>query len=331
MLVRQWIAYSRRTSLLAQLAWSALWATLLATGIYIALSYAQWSQAQSTWAEYVASGVAARCETVERLCDEELAARPKAETDAAPRESDRYLVIVKRKLCIQQKEREQNLRHRQSEWFGNESTSCGKSKPIEFSTALVSSYFISQGKPAGIAVLIWGALVAGIALVRLFGLESNLGWKRLAALAAPVGGAAAWLYAFDEGWSVEPTAFAVAASSAAAAASVLVGRLLYRWVAQGFSLSANPETKQPDGAGADKPASAKARSDITKWAFITAAVAMLMMVGFVVNPDAALRSYVATGVQALGLVIVVYVARSVVAAFKARRRPLPPHEGHPPT
>jgi hypothetical protein len=331
MLARQWIAYLRGTSLLRLLAWSALWSTLLATGIYIAFSYAQWSGAQSTWAEYVASGVATRCQAVERLCDEELAAQPKAETDAATRGSNPYFGLAKRELCIQQREREQNLRHRQSEWFGYESTSCGKSKPLEFSTALVSSDYISQGKPAGLAVLIWGALVAGIALVRLFGREPNLGWKRLAVLAAPVAGAAAWLYAADEGWSVEPTAFAIATSSAAAAALVLVGRALYTWVAQGFSSSANVEVMHPDGLGADKPASTKPRSDITKWAFITAAGAVLMMVAFVVNPDAALRSYVSTGVQALGLVIAIYVGRWAVAAFKSRHRPMPPREEHPPT
>jgi hypothetical protein len=240
--VRQFGACVRHASWLKLLTSSALLAGLLTSVIHVTVAYADWRGAQIEWARYVTSGTAARCEAIARACDEESTAKAKSgkddeslradsRRDSFPREADPYAEFVDIRRCTEQRERQEHLR---GEQWGQQYANCGKSKPLQFSASLTSSDHINHGKAVEAALAIWGALMAGIVLFRLFGAETNLGWRRLAVLASAAGAGAGAFYAAEESMGDAQGISMTLAAAAAAFATVLIGRRLFLWVSEGF-------------------------------------------------------------------------------------------------
>jgi hypothetical protein len=321
---KQWTAHLRSASWARLLAVSALLAALLAALVYVVISYNYWHLSKAEWAQHVASGTAARCEAIGLACSEEFKAKQQALKDDVPMTGDSSRnstpwqrdPVLDYLACTDRLEREAALRVDQ---WGREFRLCGISEPSKFAAALTSSDYINRVKPVGIALVTWGLLVAAIAMVRLFGAETNKGWRRLAFLSGGVGAVAGALYVAEEGMGDVEAVATTLATSVAAFAAILMGRLIYQWVTEGFKSSASSTPPESSLVPADSAKTeSKAPMPVNR-ILGGMAVALFLLAAFVINPDAAIKTYISTLVQAIGLVVVWYGGKALLTAIRNRQ------------
>jgi hypothetical protein len=319
MLSRQRTTDIRTTSWTKFLSVSTLVAGVLAALIYCSLVYLEWNHSRVEWSQHVVSGNAARCEQIKVVCQEEAAARRTSDPkpDASPY-GEIVRLLYDAESCRHRLERQAHLRLEQ---WGREIAACVKAEPRHFIEALSDSWSYARTNevpPAGVALTFWLVLLSAIILVRLFLAEPHLGWRRLALLAGVIGTAAGAVYAIEERMRDAEVIVTVATATTVAFAAVLLGRRVCLWVLNGFNASV-PATPYNSSGAADSASTVSGASLSIKKIMGGIAIAVFLVVAFVINPDAAIQTYIATLVQAIVIVLVWYVGKAVLVALRNRR------------
>lgn len=309
------------------LACSALAIATLALAIGAYISYGTWASETERFRRFSANSGPERCERIAEQCRAQVAPTLPRINTTFP--SSRYGVFLaceeldgakgSSTACVQAYEAILACGERLSRQQGID---CYVTQPEPFAPYYFNS--LSSAHLPELALVAWLCVILSLYVLRTFLAESSTGWRRIAVVASPITAGSLALIGWLARWEQDALLAVAVTGLVLGFVGVLLARRMHRWICDGFAAEQSTSSTISPLSSSTSPSEAASPLSPRRHGWrnfgIAVGIVGLFLFSFLANPERSLMTLIASTVQVVVVVTVIYIGRWIISWLRSWRK-----------